>query len=372
MDPNHHGRIFNSIAPGALPCSVVRTQRGRIFAPGDRAGKPAWRFSKVRWFITFALTMGASGAGESVGPPETLPPPGLWPSDRLMELLIARWADDLSVQHELDDGQCAKAREAIVSHWSAFLSEHRSEFQPLLNEYFELRLELEPPDKKRVQAWAQKAIRAFKKCRAQVERTTEDFRKVLGPRQRTKFEAKALEIHAGLLLAEQRLANWEAGDFEDRDFWEPTRSSRRRREAKREEHTESDTPDEEQADPITAEIDSWTRFVRTFIDRYTLDKGQCDAARSCLEELKQRALAHRDRRQAEIAELERRIASQDGAQKEFEEISKKLEELYGPVDRMFEELTRRLDKIPTQAQRAKASGEAKKVKSEKKEVKSEE
>jgi transposase len=103
-------------------------------------------------------------------------------------------------------------------------------------------------------------------------------------------------------------------------------------------------------------MDAWQQYVTSFSERFRFDKGQCDAARSCLEELQERARAHRDRYSKRIIELERCIAAFTGDPSEQQRIQRDLIELYGPIDSMFAELTQRLEKIPAKDQRERASG----------------
>jgi small-conductance mechanosensitive channel len=84
---------------------------------------------------------------------------------------------------------------------------------------------------------------------------------------------------------------------------------------------------------------------------FNLDEGQRTAAVSCLSDLKQRAIAHRDRRREDIARLEYRIEHKTATDVPLDDLKKQLSELYGPIDDMFKELQTRLDQIPTVLQR---------------------
>ncbi len=299
---------------------------------------------------------------------------GLWPSPKLMGLLLARWADRISLEYELDDVQRVKVREAVTGRWSSFLKDNRSAIQPIFNELLEMRLELEPPAKERVEAWAGRAMPVFEKFRKQLNEGTAEFRDVLTPVQRAKFKVDELQFDVGLSLAEQKLKQWQKGEFEEGDFWERPTSDRRkgrgergrRRAAKLEAAANlglraapGESSPAGQQDQIALELAAWDKYVREFIRTYGLGEGQRDAVLSVLSELKERAIAHRDRRRDDIAKLEQRIETFGDTDEEPDKLKTQLTELYGPIDDMFAELQRRIEQVPTAAQRAEAAKNAK-------------
>ena len=303
----------------------------------------------------------ATGVAESPAGPA--PPEGLWPSPKLLNLMLLRWAEETCAEYDLDDPQRAKVRDDLVEQWSGFLTENRSILQPLANEFIEMRMTLEPPSKERVQAWADRALPVFEKTRDQFRGTQDEFRKVLRPMQRAKFEVDALQMSAGMAIAEQKLKEWKQGEFDKDVFWEPLPAERR---ARREEHRRRRTEPEQAAavaeppktpvDQIAVELDSWEKYVAEFVQLFHLDEGQRTAALSCLSELRERAIAHRERRREEIARLEYRIQNNTAtSDAPLDDLKKQLRELYGPIDDMFKELQTRLEQIPTADQRAAAA-----------------
>jgi len=273
--------------------------------------------------------------------------------------MLLRWAEETCAEYDLDDPQRAKVRDDLVEQWSGFLTENRSVLQPLANEFIEMRMTLEPPSKERVHAWAERALPVFEKTRDQIRESHDEFRKVMRPMQRAKFEVDALQMSAGLAIAEQKLKEWKQGEFDKDVFWEPLPAERRaRREERRRRRTGPDptavaespkTP----VDQIAVELDSWEKYVADFVQLFHLDEGQRTAALSCLSELKERAIAHRERRRDEIARLEYRIQNNTATlEAPLDDLKKQLRELYGPIDDMFKELQTRLEQIPTAEQRA--------------------
>lgn len=286
---------------------------------------------------------------------------GLWPSRSLLRLALTRFVDDACDRYELDEDQREALRDRLVGQWVEYLSEHRAELQPLLNEFLEMRLDLEPPSPERVKGWAERAIPAFEDVRGEMERSWGAFREVLTPVQRAKFEVELLGARAGLGYAGERLTRWREGSFEQYEVWEPrereaqreARAERRHRRAERREQIEKETKGEG-PDQIEQELDRWDRYVADFVSRYQLDEGQRSAALSLLSEIKRRAKDHRERYRDDIVQLERRIERGLEGDDEREAIKNELVRLYGPVDELFAELEQRLEPIPTERQRRMA------------------
>ena len=83
--------------------------------------------------------------------------------------MLRRWARQISVQTGLEEEQWSQIEEQVVRQWTNFLDENRGQIQPLLNEFLELRLGLEPPEEQRVQDWAERVTPVFQYLRRQLE-----------------------------------------------------------------------------------------------------------------------------------------------------------------------------------------------------------
>lgn len=297
---------------------------------------------------------------------------GMWPTPKLMNLMLTRWADQIGEEYELEPEQRTRVQEQVSARWSSFLQENRDSIEPLVTEFLELRMEMAPPDKDTVQQWAQRAMPMYEQFRKQVTGTNGDLRQVLTPKQRIKFEIDAMQFAVGLQYAESQLSKWKSGEFDPKDFWEPPPSAREdrtkrwdERRARRQEQRRLREEREAEAkalappeDQIAVEMDLWDKYVAEFIARYDLDSGQKTTVQSLLTEMKQRATAHRDRNSAEILQLEARIQAGGDAPQQ-EEVKKKLVELYGPIDEMFAELQRRMQAVPTKEQIARVETQEK-------------
>jgi hypothetical protein len=251
----------------------------------------------------------------------------------------------------------------IVDRWGKFLDENRETLRPLMNEFLELRMELEPPPKEKVQDWAKRAQPVFEQFRRQIDEGTSDFREVLTPIQRIKFEVDALQFGVGMRFVEKRLLDYRSGEFEADEFWLPhgeryRRERGERRRQNREEFAQAVRQTQAEAgtaDQIELELTRWEEYVAAFIRTHELDEGQRTTVLSVLNELRGRAREHRDRRREEIDDLERRIAEGSPSEGEKQELKGRLLEVYGPIDELFAELQRRTGAVLTAEQRAKAA-----------------
>ena len=320
---------------------------------------------------------------------DATPAPGsLWPSEKLSEYLLTRWADGLLVNYALTDEQRSEVHRAVVARWRPFLRRHREKIEPLVQEFLELRLAPTPPTEEQLGLWSERAIPVLQRVREELLTGLDDFRRPMTPLQRARFELHALGISTGTQLALQQLELWRQGDFRVEDVWQPPpRAKPTPMTAEHKEANESDQgqrdegakrqrdegahlhaagtdvssargilpPSPTPPDQIALEMDAWQAYVADFIRRHELDEGQRSAALSCLGELRDRALAHRDLHREKLDQLEAHIQRGAADEQEAKELKRMLVELYGPVDAMFQELVNRLEQLPTAAQKASAT-----------------
>ncbi len=363
------GQVAEPARPNSAnaPAEVEKAKRG-----DDRADKRSWSVAPGDVPAQGPSPLAPLPRGEGKRQAEVEEEPredeaqvaeGLWPSPKLMRLMLQRWVEEACDEYELDAEQRAAVKEEAIERWSEFLTENRAQLQPLVNEFLEMRMDLTPPPSERVKEWAERAEPVFEKTRQQVGESHDEFRKVLRPMQRAKFEVDALKMNAGMAIAEQKLAQWKRGEVDNDVFWEARSADRRSRREERRRRREEREAAEAQAtaetpvDQIAAELGRWDKYVADFITGFRLDEGQRTAALSCLSELKERAIAHRDHRREDVAKLEQQIESFTGSPSTLEELKKQLAELYGPIDEMFKELKSRLEVIPTTQQRAEAQAD---------------
>ncbi|HUU82413.1 MAG TPA: hypothetical protein VM243_02810 [Phycisphaerae bacterium] len=274
---------------------------------------------------------------------------GIWPTERMIESMIRRWALEATEVYELDDEQQEQVEARMLDRGTRFLRENRRDLQPLVNEFFEARLAVEPPSPEQVQEWSSRALPVFDRIRTEIEEANDDIRPLLSPAQKARFEAEAAKMKMGLDGMRTQIAQWKEGEFAKRDWWDPPRKA----EARPTSQPVLARDGVRVPDQIAMELSAWDRYVARFAETHQLDEAQRRTAKSVLDEVKERARAHRERHEDELFKLERQIALPKAEQ--AGDVVKELERLYGPIDKLFRELEERLNRLPTQTQRRAAS-----------------
>lgn len=272
----------------------------------------------------------------------------------MIDGVLARWADDLALRYDLDEDAARQLEHELSQGWRTFIQENRSVLQPLLNEYVEARLAINPPDPEVVRAWAERAGPVFAKIENQLHQTRRDLRSRLDPVGLGMLDVRSIEANVMLKTLEAKLDAWKQGRFEPHEWWDGT--TRSRQEAARRAEPHASTASSKVNTRIDTEMLRWDHFLRQFVQRYLLDDTQTQAANSIARECKQRALEHRDRYRARLATLEKNVG--DATQYTVEQKAE-FKAMYGPIDTLFAEMKTRLEKIPTTEQMATA-GVAKK------------
>jgi hypothetical protein len=282
-------------------------------------------------------------------------PDGFWPTKRMIELFIQRMAIDAGGKFDLTQQQQAELESLMLETWPPFLEKERADLQPLINEFFEARLELEPPAKDRVQQWASRAEPLLERLKYQFESVNQQIRPILTPEQLREFESEITKQRLGLLAFEAQVAKWKTGNFEANEWWDRPKYAQDRRQTKAEQEVVSKSVQKQGPPPdqILLELSAWEQYVHEFATNYSFDERQQTTAQSILTEMNNRAMAHRSANLQEIADLEKKINAPDA--KDDADIYDELVRLYQPIDLMFKELQDRLNRIPTRAQRAAAT-----------------
>lgn len=280
------------------------------------------------------------------------PGEGMWPTPQMIDGLLSRWADETALKYELDDGQTARCRDVVTKRWTTFLRQNRPALQPLLNQYIEARLALQPPEPESVRRWAEQAMPVFQDFQRQMRETQVELSAILTLTQRTRLRLENIKINTGLQLFQTRLEAWQQGQFAQNDWWDsPPRQRRENLQAKQDPRRRNTLAPSKAKTRIDGEFLRWDYFVARFADKYKLDDSQREAAYSILRECKQKALTHRDRYRARLERLEKSIALSDKLGDRLpDDLRAEAVAMYGPIDALFVELKTRLEQIPTTAQ----------------------
>jgi Spy/CpxP family protein refolding chaperone len=295
----------------------------------------------VRHFRVAVLVLGLgwASAGKAWGE-------GIWPTDRMLEYWLERMALSLKTQYDLDDNQVAQLKGLMTDRWKAFFKDHRTELEPLVTEFVEAQLRPEAPDPAQVQAWAAGAVEAIASIRSEIAQGQGEIRQILRPKQKMKFDADTVKLAVGAEVIQSRLQRWADGEIEEGAMWQIGRQmNREQRMGEPRETAPSERPPEaegrhKERSTSRPATDKWEEYVERFIRKNQLNESQATTARSILNELRDRAEAHRKRTADETARLERRLA-----------------ELQAPLDEFFNELTERLEGL---VERNRQAGEPKK------------
>jgi hypothetical protein len=293
--------------------------------------------------LVLASTPPADAPRESDAPLE-----GIWPTSKMVDNLLSRWADDTSVKYDLDGEQSEQLRTAMIKRWSGFIKENRKTLQPLINEYLESQFAMEQPDTEAVSNWAKRALGIFDAFEQQLIDTHGDMQEIMTPKQQMKLAKESFKMTAGLELFRAKLESWERGQIEKRDWWQPTTSARREQRERRKREREEAERIKKAKTPLDTQLDQWEAFVADFAKEYQFDDAQRAAADSILRECKQRAGDHRARHKSRFEAIEL-STTEDSASAEK---AAKKKELYEPINSLFAELKSRVGRLRTTAQLA--------------------
>jgi hypothetical protein len=282
---------------------------------------------------------------------------GFWPTDRMLEMSIKKWTEELAELYDIEESDRVKVEESLFRHWPEFLEQHRSEMQPLLAEYIEARMSSNPPSSEEAKRWATRARPVLKSFMEELEDTRQDLRPYLPRKKRRAFDRSAERYDNQIEALDGRLAKWERGEFKELD-WQVLQwmDNSPKTEQPKNAAQANAADDPRLQGRVDEELIAWRRFTGEFVLRFRLDESQKRSAESILAEMLERARAYQLLHATEIFELEKMIADGNPADKEIVELE--AQRLYGPVDEMFRILHRRLNGLPTNSQRAAADARA--------------
>ncbi len=281
------------------------------------------------------------------------PMDGFWPTERMIESFVQRVALQAAETFELSDEQYIEVEAGMIRRWSDFLGDNRAELQPLVNEWYEARMGVDPPGPEQVQRWAARAAPMFEKLTEHVTAGNQEISELLTPEQRVEFEAETAKLSLWMDQFGQQLSGWKDGQYAEGDLWDPLRVPPRTHTRKQGRASRTAEP----PDQIEPELSAWDRYVAEFIATNQLTDGQRGAAESILDEVKERARAHQSSNRSDIASLEQKLSAPTKADREH--LEAEVQRLYGPIDALFRELQERLNTLLTKAQRQAASQPAK-------------
>ncbi len=281
---------------------------------------------------------------------------GFWPTEKMLEGIVSRMADEKSVHFDLDASQAKQLRQKFVDRWSRFARDRRAVLQPLITEYLESHIAMTPPDSDAVADWSKRAMPMIDDLEGELTDLYADMRAIVPVAKHPELVRDALKTTAGLEAFRGKLQLWSKGEIAENEWWDlPPMERRKRRNKKAKDAVAPESPTEkenQQKSRIDTELDRWEQYTVDFIHRYGLDDAQTESARSILRECRQRAIAHEERHRDRVVALEKKIAegAQTGDSNRNEQVQKEMREVFGPIDAIFSEMQTRLQKLLTSAQ----------------------
>jgi Spy/CpxP family protein refolding chaperone len=284
---------------------------------------------------------------------------GFWPTKKMMNGMIRRWASEAADHYDLTPDQHKQLEAMMLERWPKFIEDNRRVMQPLINQFFEATVDPEPPSAEAVADWADRAMPLFERFRESIKEGNTQVREILTPKQQAKFDLDALGLAAGMQMAETQLKSWQRGEFDPQDWGDRRRRERERQRRRAEEERDRALAAERAAsrpslaDEVLVELDAWDKYVADFIAMYHLDDGQRSSAESILTELKSRAQDIRAHAKERLDEIQQQLSTHTDPDAK-KKLTDELVSIYQPIDTIFAELKKRLEALPTAAQRAVA------------------
>ena len=337
-------------------------------------------------FVAVVLLAGPVCAAETPSPRHgaTSAPSGPWLPKSIVDAGLKRMVHDLAGRHKMDAKQTAVFEKQALTRWPAFLEKHRPVLQKIVNEYLEAVIIGDPPTAERVAEWAKALQPVMKAAVGEFEGTYKAVRKVLRPEQHKLWDQDQKGFRLAKTVAGFEVARLAQGKFDPRKWVAPWpkppadarmpvppvkttsaedsreraasagRSSRSARGGKSGPPRFGERRASESAGVISGRgsvrsPDAWESYVKQFIKRHGLGRGQANQAMAILKDLRGQAKAHEKKHAGEIKKLERSISAADPAAKP--RFQAQLDELRGPVADLFDDLRDRLDALLTEAQR---------------------
>jgi hypothetical protein len=266
-----------------------------------------------------------------------------------VDSMMKQAADNISRRYNLNDIQSQFTHDMLVQEVSKFLEEHEDEIWPLIRD---LARHQQSGGKKLDAKTAMRLGRAiqpiYQAAKERILEANSEWREILTPQQRKLHDYDLMEMDKTFNEMQGNFQQWERGNPVKQGIFPEPREDKPPVNPKRPRIGEDSTNR-----VIGPNEDWWDSHVAKFIRDYELDQAQITAAKSILNEMKQRAASRRAARKAEFEAVAKKLA-QARKKNDREKIRLANEEqakLSAFVTELFQELKDRLDKIPTPAQR---------------------
>jgi len=327
-----------------------------------------------------------------------------------IDALIDNHARFLARKYNLSADQDDFTQEFLRQKADAFLGQHREELFSLVDRLFEVRAGGDINQEELVE-WGRRVLPLYEEAKGLIVEGNDEWRQILNDEQRAVHDEDLRLMYDSFANTEDQLERIIAGQMtveefrkgrrtrsyvpSDRNSAEAndvpatgTKAARPPRTASRQERPgqPAQTTSPKNARQSSRELRSdpkssarpntktssrrgstsraqgfesqWEAYVREFIQKYQLDDGQAQKARSILKDCQEQAQRIMQKRKPEIEHLDKKLAALTKANKkdktqELAKLNERRSKLLEPINGIFErQLKPRLDKLPTRAQRA--------------------
>lgn len=334
--------------------------------------------------VLLFLTAPALAQEADAPPPPRDPGAGsFWPSQRLLNNLLDRWADEFGREFGLDEDQLERTKEALKRHGPAWAESRRDEIQDLLMEYFEVLSAGHPPTPEQVAKWSSRVLPLAGEFREVVEKTAADIGQHMTEDQRETLEGHLVAFRVGLNFFDSKLRAWVEGGYDPQTEWpfsEDFEERQRKQDAEMQAAVErakaqaaadraaveadaarvaeasTTRPEPPKRPPPGASqpADEWAVYVEAFIRRYNLNEEQQNKARGALRDAQEQRDRYLADKLPKIQRIEKLLNNAETPEQR-ESAKAELERVNAPVQRYFANLKERLEGLPTRKQRREAA-----------------
>lgn len=305
-----------------------------------------------------------------------------WQMPERLDALTGRLAD----RYLLSADQTDALRRLIGREAHTMLVRHGARLIPQIVEAVQTRLAGQPFTAEQIARWTRESTPIFEDMQQRLDSATDEFVQMLDPVQQELAQVDLTAAHRRIERITEMRASWQRGEWQAGDWGldqDPIQrgdtpndgeagagvSGRHEADLPRDERRRVRPPAPSGAEAAASatttsrptsrpasDADSWAQYVRDFIRRYQLDRGQQERAWAIYTSERERRDLF-DKRYAEKLASYRRSTSRDT--EEFRRGLAEIEQSQASTrEKIFESLKRRLDRLPTRAQRraAAASG----------------
>ncbi len=310
--------------------------------------------------LIVGATPHVSGAQTTAGETER-PSEGLWITERMWDGITKRVANQLADRYGFDEDQRYLTRQVLRERVVPWFESNRAGVQPVVNWYFEMLLNDEPPSVDEVAEWAKQAGPLLEQFRTMLVETGDEMRGFMTEEQQEQMDIELQAAGAMLDIVDRRIGGWARHQYDPvTDWWESPNHDP---------HGAGPPPDlavDNGADaaeqPETARRfvlkpgfeDPWETYVNAFIKRYALSEEQQALARRVLVVVANQRDRYLLLKGPTFDWIERKLAAAKD-ESETRTLMARYEKLVRPLDTKFQILKEKLHKLPTREQVQAAS-----------------